>query len=310
VTVTIIDCDPGIDDVAALILAAQAAELNVVAITTVAGNVGLATTTANALRTLDFLAWDIPVARGAARPLVSSGSLIGTVHAEEVHGVDGLGGVALPETTRPPAAETAWDLIYRTACEHPGELQILALGPLTNLAIAFIRYPDLMVKLKRIIAMGGAILAGNTTPAAEFNFYADPEAAARVLDSGVPVYLCPLDVTHQAYLTREELHQIAELGTPQARLFAELFTGNYDQMAAYADGKGTPLHDPTAVLYAIDPSEFTGRDCFIGVETAGSITRGKTVTDAYSDKQFIANNYLVETVDREKFVQRICDLLA
>jgi len=310
VTTTIIDCDPGTDDLAALILASQAPELNVQAVTTVAGNVGLATTTENALRALDFLAWDVPVARGAAGPLSGGGSGSGAIHAAEVHGVDGLGGVALPPATRDVAGEAAWDLIYQLACASPGQIQIIALGPLTNIAIALMRYPDLPGKLSRIVAMGGAVLAGNTTSAAEFNFYADPEAAARVLDSGVPVYLCPLDVTHQAYLTKAELDRIAALGTPRAQVFAQLFTGNYHQMAAYANGLGTPLHDPAAVMYAIDDKLFTATHCFIGVETAGTITRGKTVTDAYSDKQFIANNYLVQKVDRERFVERIMDLLS
>jgi inosine-uridine nucleoside N-ribohydrolase len=300
----VIDCDPGVDDVAALILARQLECFDVKAVTTVAGNVKLKHTTRNALRLLEFLGWDIPVGKGAKRPLACK-----LQTAEEFHGKGGLSGLTLPKTKNKPTGEAAWDVIYKIARENQGELEIVAIGPLTNIAIALAKYPELTGWIRRIVIMGGALLAGNTTPAAEFNICVDPEAAKRVFTCGVPFYLCPLDVTHEGYITVEDLNEISGFGSKEAVFFADIIRPYLALASLYSGGRGAALHDPLALLFAADSSYFTYEECFIGVETQGSITRGKTVTDCYSDKQLDNNGFLVKTVDRDAFIKRVKDLL-
>lgn len=300
----IIDCDPGFDDIAALILAKNIEHFDVKAVTTVAGNVELRHTTENALRLLSFLGWDIPVAKGASQPLVRK-----LETAEDVHGKSGMCGLELPETDKKPVPEPAWDIIYETAKANRGKLDIVAIGPLTNIAVALAKYPELAGWIRRIVIMGGAILAGNTTPAAEFNIYVDPEAAKRVFTSGIPFYLCPLDVTHEGYITGDELDEIGRLGSKEAEFFADLVRRGMHVGKLYTSGRGVPLHDPLALLFAADDGYFTFEECFIGVETRGSITRGKTVTDCYSDSQLESNGFLVQTVDRAAFMAHIKKLL-
>jgi len=304
-TPIIIDCDPGVDDIAALLLARQVERFDVKAVTTVAGNVRLEHTTKNALELLSFMGWDIPVGRGSEGPLTRP-----LVTAEDIHGAGGMGGLSLPGTQKTPEAEPAWDLIYRLAKENPGTLEIIAVGPLTNIATALAKYPELPGLISRIVIMGGAFLAGNTTAAAEFNIYVDPEAARRVFASGIPFYLCPLDLTHQGYITEGELSEIGCFDSPQAKFFRDvLMFGYYDIAAAYTGGKGVPLHDPVAMLFSADESYFTFEECFIGVETRGLLTRGRTVTDCYSDKQLDNNGFLVQTVNREAFIEHIKNLM-
>jgi len=301
----IIDCDPGVDDIAALILAKQIEVFDVKAVTTVAGNVKLKRTTKNALRLLTFLDWDIPVGKGAKKPLTCS-----LVTAEDVHGNDGTSGLSLPKTGKKPDSENAWDLIYRIAYENQGKLDIIAVGPLTNIAIALTKYPVLAGWINRIVIMGGAFLAGNTTPAAEFNIFVDPEAAKRVFTSGVPFYLCPLDVTHEAYITMDELDDISRLGSKEALYFADIIRPYLAIVSMQSWGRGAPMHDPLALLFAADNSYFTYEECFIGVETRGLLTRGRTVTDCYSDKQLDKVGFLVQTVDRKTFIRHIKDLMS
>ena len=302
----VIDCDPGVDDILALILARRSLRLDVRAITAVAGNVERDRTLANALKVVSFLDWNVPVARGADRPICCP------LHtAKEVHGADGMLGVTLPDTDRQPVAEPAWDVIWNEAVRAEGELTLIAVGPLTNVALALARHPDLPRYLKRIVVMGGAFSGGNTTPATEFNIYVDPEAAEMVLHSGVPVVLCPLDVTHKAYITAEEGAAVSRAGVPETELFAKLAVRGIGHGGRYTGGKGAALHDPCAVLFAEDDSYFTYERCSVVVETAGLITRGMTVTDLWSDKQLELNNaYVVYDIDRERFIAHIGELMA
>jgi inosine-uridine nucleoside N-ribohydrolase len=300
----IIDCDPGTDDIAALMLARNMNRFDIKAVTTVSGNVPLEYTTRNALRLLDFLSWDIPVGKGAAKPLARN-----AVTAEDIHGKTGMAGLELPETAKTVDDKPAWDLIYDYAAEYPGELEIVAIGPLTNIAVALAKHTGLVKLIRRIVIMGGGILAGNTTPAAEFNILVDPEAAKRVFTSGIPFWLCPLDVTHEAFVTPEELEDIRALGSEQARFFAEITSRALELNQVYTKGRGVALHDPLAMLFAEDESLCTFEKCFIGVETHDGISLGKTVTDCYSDIQLAPNGYLVQTVDRARFVARIKELL-
>lgn len=300
----IIDCDTGVDDACALLIALQSEELDVKAVTTVAGNVELEKTTANTLRVLSLAGReDIPVCAGSARPLFRP------LHtAAYIHGPDGLHGIVLPEGGNHTTGEAAWDAIYRLAGECKGELEIIAIGPLTNLAIAFAKYGDLPGMLRRIVVMGGSAGAGNVTPAAEFNFYADPEAADAVLTCGAPVYVCGLDVTHRAYMTPEEIGAIAALGARPCEFFAQVIQAEL----AWANKRGVPgapLHDPCAAVFAMDDSLFVFKHQWLRVETKGTVTDGKLVTDVYSDKKYDPNAYLVLDVQREAFIARVTALM-
>lgn len=298
----IIDCDPGCDDAVALLLAFRCPELDIRGITTVSGNVSLDKTTYNALRLVDFIGADVPVHAGADRPLLRE-----PTYAPHVHGEDGLQGADLPAPKRKISGKHAWDAIYEEASAQGGALEIIAVGPFTNLAIALRKYGDLAEKIRRVVIMGGAGQGGNVTPAAEFNVYVDPEAASMVFRSGIPLCVCGLDVTLKAYLTAGEIAEIDAMETPAARLFAKLTGTNCEKVFCR---EGAPLHDPAAVLYAVYPGLFTAQRCWMAVETAGTITRGKTVTDCWSDAQKEANVDLVLGVDREKFAEKVKELMA
>ncbi len=298
----IIDCDPGCDDTAALLLAFQCPELDIRAITTVSGNVSLDKTTYNALRVTEAIGASVPVHAGADRPMFRV-----PVYAPHVHGEDGLHGIQLPAPKKAVSGVHAWDAIYQEAVAQKGELELIAVGPLTNLGIALGKYSDLAKRIKRIVIMGGAAQGGNVTPCAEFNIYVDPEAADMVFRAGIPLCVCGLDVTLKAYLTAGEIKAIQALGTPQAELFAAVTENNCEKVFCPA---GAPLHDPAAVLFAADSSYFTVQRCWMGVETKGGITLGKTVTDCWSDAQKEANVELVLDVDREKFAAKVKALMA
>lgn len=187
----------------------------------------------------------------------------------------------------------------------------MATGPLTNLGIALTKYPALPEHVKRIVLMGGATDFGNTTPAAEYNIYADPEAADLVFRSGIPIVMCGLDVTHKAYFTQAEIDRLEALGTPQA-VFAARTMGFGVEWHQKFLVPGAPMHDPCAMMYALEPELFTGVRCWVGVECQGKHTRGKTVTDAYSDAKSPhgPNVELITGVDREKFVAHLTACLA
>ena len=300
----ILDCDPGIDDAVALLLAARAPELDLRAVTVVAGNVGLAHTSRNALRVLTLAGVEVPVCAGASGPLFGP-----TVTADEVHGADGVLGLPVPEPAFPLSEEPAWDALYREARAWGGALEVVATGPLTNLGVALAKYSDLPRYLRRIVLMGGATDFGNTTPAAEFNIYADPEAAEMVFRSGIPVVMCGLDVTHKAYLTHADIDRIEALGTPQASFAAATIRCGVEWHEKFLV-PGAPMHDPCAMLYALEPELFTSLHCWVGVECRGAITRGRTVTDAYSDAKRDPNTELVTDVDRAAFVEALTARLA
>lgn len=297
----IIDCDPGCDDTAALLLAFRCPELDIRAITTVSGNVSLDKTTYNALRVAEVIGTDVRISPGADRPLIRE-----AVYAPHVHGEDGLLGIDLPAPGKKASFYKAWDAIYEEAVAQKGQLEIIALGPLTNIAIALAANHDLAGMIKRIVIMGGAAQGGNVTPCAEFNIYVDPEAASMVFRSGIPLCVCGLDVTLKAYLTAQEIKDIKALGTPQAELFAGVTQENCEKRFCPA---GAPLHDPAAVLFAADSSYFTVQRCWMGVETKGTITLGKTVTDCWSDAQKEPNVDLVLDVDRERFAAKVKELM-
>ncbi len=263
----ILDCDPGVDDALAILLAFAAPEaVKVEAITTVIGNVPLAQTTANALR-IRALARraDIPVFAGCARPIMAP-----TERGASVHGSDGLGDIGLPLSDDQVPAEHAVDAIIRIIREGPGEITLCPVGPMTNIALALIKAPDIAPRIRDIVFMGGAAFRpGNSTPAAEFNFMIDPHAAQVVLTAGVPLTMFGLDVTGEALITAEWM-----AGTEAAS--GTIGRAAVAMLRAY--GHGDPcLHDPCVIAHLIDPSLFEGVDAWVEVETAAPLTRGQSV---------------------------------
>ncbi len=300
----LLDCDTGVDDAIAILLSKHLTNLELVGVTSVAGNVEIEKTTRNALCVLELAGMEhVPVYRGAAKPMMCE-----PITAYYVHGQNGLGDLSVPEPKRAPASLPAWDAIYETAKRYAGELTIVAIGPLTNLGLALAKYKELPKLISRIVLMGGAAVGGNVTPSAEFNIYADPEAADMVFTCGAEVVMCGLDVTMRAFLTPEELDELGELGSLQAK-FAR---GAAQGVLAFSKGYGLPgmsMHDPVTLLYADDDSYFTAKRAGVRVETKGKLTRGKTVTDLYSDKQMEKNAVVVTGIDREAFKRRLFELM-
>ena len=268
----ILDCDPGHDDAIAILLADANPAIELVAITTVAGNQTLDRTTRNALRVCALAGIDdVPVAAGCDRPLLRE-----LVTAAEVHGESGLDGATLPEPDRGPAAAHAVDLIVETVMAAPGEITLVPIGPLTNVALALRREPRIASRVREVVLMGGSFTRGNRTPAAEFNIFVDPEAAAVVFEAGWPLTMVGLDLTHQARATPEVVARIRAVGTPLTEAVTGLMTF---YARAYPSSAGPAVHDPCAVACVIRPDLLRCRDAFVAVETEGRWTRGMTVTD-------------------------------
>jgi inosine-uridine nucleoside N-ribohydrolase len=268
----IIDCDPGHDDAVAIMLAHASPELELLAITTVAGNQTLDRTTLNARRvcTVAGIA-GVPIAAGCDRPLLRE-----LVTAGEVHGASGLDGVEWPEPTVDVVPAHAVDLIVDLVMAAPGEVTLVPIGPLTNVALALRKEPRIAGAVREVVLMGGSFTRGNTTPAAEFNVYVDPEAAAAVFAAGWPLTMVGLDVTHQAAVSPEVMDRIAAVGTPLSTVVTQMMRFYAKRSATPG---GPPLHDPCAVVRVIDPGLVACRDAFVAVETQGQWTRGMTVTD-------------------------------
>ena len=273
----IIDTDPGQDDAVAILLALASPELDVLGLTTVAGNVPLDKTTLNARRLVALAGRDVSVRAGADRPLSRD-----LVTAEHVHGSSGLDGWDWPAEPAVPLAGTdAVEWIVRSVMETtPRTITLCPLGPLTNVAHALREEPRLAARLEGIVLMGGGYFeGGNITPMAEFNVYVDPEAADIVMTSGARIVMAPLDVTHKALMPRSFINGLASLGTPVGRACAGML-GFYERFDVAKYGStGGPLHDPCVIAHLLAPGLFSGRDCFVAVETASELCRGATVVD-------------------------------
>ncbi len=298
------DTDLGVDDAVALLSICKLPQLELLGISAVAGNAELHHTFENARNVCRLAGLNVPVYPGAEHPL-----FVPLRTAPLVHGENGVGEVELSPSEAPRETTLAWDALYKAAKAARGELQVIAVGPLTNLATALGKYPDLKTLLKRILLMGGAAQGGNVTPAAEFNIYGDPHAAQMVFKSGVPVVMCGLDVTLKAYLTPEEVDEIGSHDTPVCR-----FVHQSNQLAlAFNERISAPglcCHDTCPVLFLACPELFSGEEAGVYVETRGEVTLGKTVTDLWSDKQFADRHvFVVLNVDREKFIAKVRELL-
>ncbi len=305
----IIDTDPGQDDAVAILLAlASPAEIEVIGITAVAGNVPLPLTHKNA-RIICELAGktDIPVYAGCDRPLAHE-----LVTAEYVHGKSGLDGPDLPDPQMPLSDGHAVDFIIDTLRSEPsGSVTLCPIGPLTNIATAFQKAPDIIEKVQEIILMGGAYFeVGNVTPAAEFNIYVDPEAADIVFKSGAPIVVMPLDVTHKALVTKERNDAFRDIGTPVGIAVARMteFFERFDKEKYGSEG--APLHDPCVTAYLIKPDLFNGRHVNVEIETVSDLTRGMTVADWWNVTDRPANALFIGDVDSDGFFALLTERLA
>jgi len=268
----LIDCDPGIDDAIALVTAAEYTEI--LGITTVAGNVSLESTTRNALALCDLLGLDVPVHAGAAHSLRGQ-----VVTAEEVHGDAGLGTLTLPTPKNDIASDNAATYIIESVAHHK-KLHLVALGPLTNIAEAIAREPNIVNQITDLTIMGGSAHGiGNVTAAAEFNIFADPEAASIVFSSGVRLNMIGLNLTHQVQMGLSESKRLTRHNSVISRTVAELLLSYQSLIHSGNLAKTVPMHDPCAILAVSHPEFFTLSDRNVNVETAGSYTRGLTLVD-------------------------------
>ncbi|GAA0469797.1 nucleoside hydrolase [Alkalibacillus silvisoli] len=308
-TPVIIDCDPGIDDVMMLLLALRHESIDVKLITTSAGNQTQDKVVDNALRFVSYIGEEVEIARGLDKPMLRD-----LVIADHIHGETGIGGVELPDPDFEVSDRTAIEAMVSVLNEASEPITIVATGPLTNVGALLLAHPEVKPKIKQIVLMGGAARGGNVTPKAEFNMFVDPEAAEIVMQSGVPVVKCGLDVTHQAYLDQMDLRLLKVSGT-------ELSETLYEMLAFYKDAQATSpflepyhaevvrLHDLCAIAYVIDPSLFKGDDYFVTVESSGAYTTGATVVDHLRTLGEEPNAHVLHSVDRKRFVELFYSVL-
>lgn len=303
-TKIVFDTDPGHDDAVALLLALASPEVEILGVTTVAGNQTLEKTTANALKILEFVdRTDVPVHVGCERPLVRE-----QWSAAYVHGESGLDGPDLPAPATEPAEAHAIDFIARMLEEHDG-ITLVPVGPLTNIGLLLARYPGIEERIGRVVLMGGAIAEGNVTPAAEFNIWADPEAAHRVFTSGVDVTMVGLDVTHRALIKRDHVERLREagrVGTLVAQLYA-FYHGHHERMYGW---DGSPVHDALAVAHVIRGDLLQTEHRFVRVDTGPEPGRGRTYVDLWRRTGEEPNAHVGVDVDGAGFVDFLVERLS
>jgi pyrimidine-specific ribonucleoside hydrolase len=298
----IIDCDPGHDDALMLMLAFGSGYFDIKAVTTSAGNQTQEKTLTNALKILTLIGVEVPVYRGCEKPLLRD-----LIIADYVHGETGLDGPSLPIPAYAPESMTAVEGIAKILNESTEKVTLVPTGPLTNIAVLFLTHPELKNKIERISLMGGGIFRGNITPLAEFNIYADPEAAEIVFKSGVPITMCGLDVTHKALVFQEDIDLLRSIGNESGKVAADLmdfFSVFYRKNRAELDG-GAALHDPCAIAWLINPAIFKTKSCFVDVEMSGKLTSGTTVVDFYHVLEKENNAEVAYDIDREQYIQML-----
>jgi pyrimidine-specific ribonucleoside hydrolase len=304
-TPIIIDCDPGHDDAIALLLAVASPEVELVGVTTVAGNQTVDKTTNNALRVLELAGRaDIPVHRGADKPLLREQDV-----AAHVHGESGLDGPDLPQPLTSEKKLHAVDYLAQEIRSRDGKLTLVPTGPLTNVALLFALHPD--ARPERIVLMGGAIGEGNRTPAAEFNIWADPEAAQRVFAEALDTTMVGLDVTHRALIKDEHTERMRGAGRV-GKVVAELmdFYARFHKKR-YPDLDGSPMHDPVCVAHVIDPALMRVVDASIDVDCSGGPSWGRTNVDTRGREHFGAPNAKVGVdIDGDRFAQLVVDRIS
>jgi inosine-uridine nucleoside N-ribohydrolase len=299
-TPILLDCDPGHDDAIALLLALASPEVELLGVTTVAGNQTLDKTTANAIRVLEFSGHtDIQVAAGAERPLLREAYV-----AAEVHGETGLDGPDLPPPQSEPVAQHAVDFLAERIRSSERPVTLIPMGPLTNVALLLALHPD--ARPERIVLMGGAIAEGNVTPAAEFNIWCDPEAAARVFSSGLDVTMVGLDVTHKALFTPAHVGRLAgRVGEMVAELLR--FYGNFHRKVYGFEG--SPIHDAVAVAQVLDPGLVETVERNVEIDTESELCRGRTVVDLWRRTTREPNVHVGIEIDSQGFLELLIERL-
>lgn len=270
----IIDCDPGIDDAVAILLAmANEDKLNILGITTVTGNQSIEKVTNNALKLVSYLNRDIKVAKGADTPLIREKRVAGSVH-----GTTGMGNYELPEAKNKLESENAVEFLKNTILGSSEKITLVPIGPLTNIALLLKVYPEVKENIDEIVLMGGAINGGNVTPTAEFNIWADPEAAKIVFSSNIKIVMNGLDVTHSTGLYRDDVNELLKSNGKISNMCGEIlnFYFNGDHVK---EGTFTPIHDASAIMYLLHPELFTYRHMPVDVDCSEILNRGMTVGD-------------------------------
>lgn len=303
----ILDCDPGHDDALAMTMAVASPQIDLLAVTTSAGNQTPDKTLNNAMRMLTLLhREDIPVAQGNQTPLVKP-----LETAPEVHGKTGLDGANLPDPDFAVQDVPAIELIAETLRASDEQVTLVVTGPMTNAALFLRVYPDLArEKIDQIVFMGGAMGLGNWRPSVEFNIFVDPEAAKIVLNFGIPLVMAPLNVTHKAQIMKDEIASIKKIDNPVGQAFYGLlsFFEQYHENPKWGF-KGAPLHDPCTIAWLIDPTMFKTDRMNVDVETQGDLTRGETVCDYYLLTGKPQNTEVMLDIDRERFIKLVMDSL-
>ena len=297
----IIDTDPGVDDALTILLALASPEIQLEALTTTHGNIGIEKTTRNALAVLEFAnASHIPVARGCTLPLVSPPSK----PAEAVHGASGIGKAVLPEPKSQPINQHAIDYLIERVLAEPQENTLFTIGPMTNLALAIRKEPRIVQALKGLVIMGGAIRSGgNVTPLAEFNIHADPHAAHVVFHSGIPITLIPLDVTYKCLLTTVDVERLNRIDSPVARFVRNATAVYMDFYKKHEGFDGCALHDPLTLATIISPELLTLEEHYVDVDISGGISAGKTFADFMKVSKKPANMKVALDVRGHEFIE-------
>lgn len=296
-TPVIIDTDPGMDDAIAIFLAFSSDKLDIKALTTVAGNIPVEKTTRNALDLIGLIDKDTKVAKGAERPLIRT-----LETAEWVHGKTGLGNLVLQKNNAEVYNKKAWDTIYEEAQNCDGKLQLICLGPLTNIAITLTIYPDIRDKIEKITLMGGSSYLGNTTPSAEFNIYADAEAADIVFKSGIPITMVSLDATNKSIVYENEISEICSIESSISNAVKELLEFNAKFRKSSEGLDGAIIHDALAVAAVIEPDIIEKESYYVAIETTGKLTYGRTVVDINRVTNEKPNAEVSLGLDRNRFI--------
>ena len=302
----IIDCDPGHDDALMLMLAFGSGLFDVKAVTTSAGNQTQEKTLANTLKILSLIGANVPVYRGCEKPLLRN-----LVIAEYVHGENGLHGVESLMATLQADTISAVEGIARILSESEEKITIVPTGPLTNIAAFLLAFPNLKDKIERISLMGGGISRGNMTPLAEFNIYVDPEAAAIVFASEIPITMCGLDVTHRAVVFQKDIDLFRAIGNKTGEAAAnilEFYSRFYRENRIELEG-GAALHDPCAIAWLINPDLFKTKSCYVAIETKGELTSGATVVDFYDVLKKTPNAEVAYYINREEYIKMLEDAI-
>ena len=296
----IIDCDPGCDDTIALLMAFANDILDIKGITVSAGNVHINNTTENARKLVGAFRSDLKVVKGCEKPLFKA-----IVTAPEVHGESGLGAVILPDTDKRLEELNVVEFIAKTLNETNEKITIVITGPMTNIAVFLMVYPELKSKIEKFVIMGGSSIGGNITPSAEFNIYVDAEAADIVFKSGVEIVLCPLDVTMKAFVTETELEEIKKIGGLSSEIAYGAIKNALDFYKEIYKKNEVPMHDPCTIAYLLNPELFKGENVFLGVELKGELTYGETIIDYRNKLGKNKNALILNEINRKEFIKLI-----